>query len=123
MNIEKAMESSRRELSLRPDFCIRDVFKLLDTSKRGKLNFIDFKEMFKVLKVRVSDFNKIRTLFDLYDLDTDGLLSYAEFSQFVCPRHKDYWKLLRGREPRDGSTLTNFERVRKNQNFQILTIF
>jgi Ca2+-binding EF-hand superfamily protein len=70
-----------------------------------------------MLKVRVNDFQRIRDLFDLYDLDGDGLLSYREFSQFVCPRHKDYWKLLKKREPQDFEEIISFEKVREFLTF------
>ena len=100
MNAEKAMETSRRELAIRPDFCLRDLFNILDSRCQRKLSFHCLTEMLNQLNFKIDDQDLVMRVFQLYDLDKDGYLNYAEFAQLICPRHQDYLRKLRGRVPR-----------------------
>ena len=100
LNIEKAVEYSRQELALRPDFCLRDIFNLLDEGHKGALSYDDFYELMVILQVRPTIIDDIRNLFKTYDLDEDGWLTYSEFGQMLCPRDPDHRRILRKRGPK-----------------------
>ena len=100
MNSEKAMESSRRELAQREDFCIRDLFNILDIGNKRRLSYHCLSKLLNQLNFKINDPNLVQKIFKLYDLDNDGLLNFTEFAQMICPRHTEFLKQLRERVPK-----------------------
>ena len=126
INIEKAAEFSKQELSLRPDFNIRDLFKLLDSQKRGGVNFNEFNKFLRMLDLGVGDQSLVSGLFERFDADQDLLLSLEELTEMLAPDKKQYRLLLNCRQARlgDGHQKSFFEvRTQKWLDFTNFSVF
>ena len=101
MNIERTVEFSRRQLSVRPDFNVKDLFYVLDSGKKKYLSCRNFQVLLKELKMTTKITKEcVRELFDFYDLDEDRCFSFSEFAQLLCPRDPDHRRLLKNRRPK-----------------------
>ena len=93
------MEKKRRELVLRSDFNLCDVFKMFGGLKGGKRG-IDCDDLyFTVIENLELTVTKDEVFIPFYKLDKDGdgLISYDEFSNCFMPRAHEYAVLLQSR--------------------------
>ena len=90
------MEKKRRELVLRSDFNLCDVFKMFRGLQGGKRG-IDCDDLYftviENLELTVTK-DEVFILFYKLDKDGDGLISYDEFSNCFMPRAHEYAVLL-----------------------------
>jgi len=88
------LQEKRKNLSLRPDFNVQELFHMINYNRNGYLSVVEF-EIFinnnNYLNLNLSD---IDLLFERYDKDRDGVLSFHEFLQIFVPKTKEYGKNL-----------------------------
>jgi Ca2+-binding EF-hand superfamily protein len=111
IDIEKAVESSKQELSLRPDYSLKDNFKMMDRQGRGMVSFIEFNNFLKKLKVNIEKSSAVSKLFEDADSDRDGMINLIEFTDLICPSQKEYKVLLNCRQERGQASNYDFEKV------------
>lgn len=101
MEAEGILEKKKRDLALRQDFNIPDLYKLFNSVKNFK-NGIDCDDFYHVLKnvlgVNISH-DEIFILFYKIDKDGDGLISYSELSTAFLPKQHEYSVLILSRKP------------------------
>ena len=97
--IEGQLEQKRRELALRSDFNMCDVYKMftqLDASKRG----IDCDDLYTTmvhnLQLTITR-DEVFIIFYKLDKDGDGLLNYSEVCDCFVPRENEYAVLINSR--------------------------
>ena len=94
--IEGKLEKKRRELTLRSDFNLCDVFKMFGGLSRNKKG-IDCDDLYGTivnnLDLSVTK-DEVFIMFYKLDKDGDGLISYDEFSNCFMPRAQEYAVIL-----------------------------
>jgi len=97
--IEGKLEKKRRELSLRSDFNMCDVFKMFGGLTRGKIG-IDCDDLYGTivdnLELQVTK-DEVFIMFYKLDKDGDGLINFEEFQNCFMPRAHEYAILLQSR--------------------------
>ena len=111
IDVEKAVESSKQELALRPDYSLKDNFKMVDQQQKGFINFTEFSNFLKRIKLVVSKSNSVSKLFEEADSDGDGLINFVEFQDLISPKQKEYKVLLNCRVERGAGSSYDFEKV------------
>lgn len=111
IDVEKAVESSKQELSLRPDYSIKDHFKMMDTQGKGAINYNDFSNFIKRTKLQTDNLSALSRLFEEADTDRDGLISLVEFQDMISPKQKEYKILLNCRVERGAGCNYDYEKV------------
>jgi Ca2+-binding EF-hand superfamily protein len=96
--IENEIERNKIELVLRSDFNIEDAFRIFELDGRGYLSDMDIKFGLNSLDILASS-EEIQLLLMRYDLRGEGVLTYANFFEMMCPYDKEYRKLLEKRQP------------------------
>lgn len=64
---------------------IHEVFHEVDADGTGELEFHEFKCMIKSFNLRSLNASKVRSLFELFDSDNDGLISFMDFAVTLYP--------------------------------------
>lgn len=86
--IEGRLEKKRREVALRSDFNLCDVFKMFGGLSKGKQG-IDCDDLYNTiienLELSITK-DEVFIMFYKLDKDGDGLISYDEFSSCFMPR-------------------------------------
>jgi len=87
MQVEGKLEKKKRELSLRSDFNLNDVFKLFNSVKNHRRG-IDVDDLYYVLKeylkITLSK-DEVFILFFKLDRDGDGFINYSELCNAFIP--------------------------------------
>ena len=97
--VEGELEKKRRELVLRSDFNMCDVFKMFGGLSKGKRG-IDCDDLFGTITENLDlTITKDEVFIMFYKLNEggDGLISYDEFSNCFTPRSQEYQVLLNTR--------------------------
>lgn len=97
MHDNAILEEKRKNLSLRPDFNIQEMFGMVNYNKNGFLTveeFAIFVQKNPYLNLNASD---IDLLFSRYDKDQDGVLSFHEFLSIFVPKTKEYRRNMMSR--------------------------
>ena len=97
--IDGVLEKKRRELALRSDFNMCDVFKMSGGLSKGTQG-IDCDDLYHTitqnLELTVTK-DEVFILFYKLDKDGDGLINYEEMTQCFMPRAYEYSVLLQSR--------------------------
>ncbi len=98
----RQLEDKRTDLAMRDDFCIDDLYAMMDFTRRGILKQEDFQRFFQStlddgLAVRVSE---VASLVGYYDKDQDGCISLEEFSSMFVPFDITFKTILQKRQTR-----------------------
>ncbi|KAL6503000.1 Calcium-dependent protein kinase 7 [Orobanche hederae] len=75
---KRALRVVAEHLSVEEVAGIKEAFDMMDTGKKGKINFEEFKIGLHKLGHQIAD-TDIQTLMEAADVDGDGTLNYAEF--------------------------------------------
>ena len=97
--LEGQLEQKRRELALRSDFNMCDVFKMLTQLKAGKRG-ADCDDLYATMVHNlelVITRDEVFILFYKLDKDGDGVLSYSEVCDCFVPREEEYAALINSR--------------------------
>jgi len=95
----KMVEDKRIDLSLRYDFSLSELFNMMDYSKNGYVSLLDLERFvfdFGILLNRVD----LCIIIDRFDLDRDGLLSFAEFCELFLPKQPEFKSSMQNRVER-----------------------
>ena len=99
--LERELESSKIELTLKPDFNLLDAFKMIDIHNIGWVTLPELSEnLHRILEIdtlSMDGMENIKLLFRRYDTNNDGRMSLAEFCKIFTPVGKEYAALLQGR--------------------------
>jgi Ca2+-binding EF-hand superfamily protein len=97
--IEGELEKKRRELVLRSDFNLCDVFKMFGGLSKGK-HGIDVDDLYNTINQNLDlTITKDEVFIMFYKLNKqgNGLISYDEFADCFTPRSNEYQILLTSR--------------------------
>jgi Ca2+-binding EF-hand superfamily protein len=122
--IEGQLEKKRRELALRSDFNVCDVFKMFGGLTGGKRG-VDCDDLYLTiienLELTVTK-DEVFILFYKLDKDGDGLISYGEFTNCFLPRAHEYAVLLNSRGGFYGGQ-SNFKKYFEGATRNMLRLF
>jgi hypothetical protein len=96
---EGTLERKRRELALRSDFNMCDIYKLLINLKEGKRG-VDCEDLFAAVTGNlelVITKDEVFIIFYKLDKDGDGVLNYSEVTDCFMPREAEYAVLINSR--------------------------
>ena len=96
---EGTLERKRRELALRSDFNMCDIYKLLINLKEGKRG-VDSDDLFAAVTGNlelVITKDEVFIIFYKLDKDGDGVLNYSEITDCFMPRESEYAVLINSR--------------------------
>jgi Ca2+-binding EF-hand superfamily protein len=97
MQVEGDLEKKRRELGMRQDFNITDLYKLFNSVKQNKRGF-DVDDLYYVLKEHLQlphlTKDEIFILFYKMDRDGDGFVTYGDMGRSFVPRAQHEYKVL-----------------------------
>lgn len=97
--IEGELEKKRRELVLRSDFNLGDIFKMFGGLSKGK-HGIDVDDLFYTVTENLDlTVTKDEVFIMFYKLNRsgNGLINYEEFTDCFTPRSHEYQTLLQSR--------------------------
>ena len=98
-DLEGQLEQKRRELALRSDFNMCDIFKMLTQLKAGKRG-ADCEDLFDTMVHNlelVITRDEVFILFYKLDKDGDGVLNYSEVCDCFVPREEEYAAMINSR--------------------------
>ena len=122
--IEGQLEKKRRELVLRSDFNLCDVFKMFGGLSRGKQG-VDCDDLYDTIVSNLDltcTKDEVFIMFYKLDKDGDGLISYDEMSNCFLPRAHEYAVLLQSRGGFYGSE-SNLKKYFEPETRELIKIF
>ena len=96
----KILEEKRINLSLRFDFCLMELFHMMDKDKNGYLTLAEI-DRFALANYLGLDTEDCAIIIDRFDKDRDGRLSFAEFCAIFSPDTLEYRKSMQDRLERN----------------------
>merc|ERR1712151_183012 len=92
----RVLEEKRKNLAMRPDFALSELFTMVDTDKNGYANM---NELCKWSEGGNINFTREdwAVMLDYFDRDNDTYLSFSEFSALFTPYTKEYKKTMTSR--------------------------
>jgi Ca2+-binding EF-hand superfamily protein len=103
VELEKTVESCKQELSLRPDFSVKDVLTIMARGNNQGASQQDFINFCSQIDSEDNSNRSPKLLEMLYregDYDADGFISITDLQTLLCPRQKEYKVLLMCRPER-----------------------
>jgi len=122
--IEGELEKKRRELVLRSDFNLCDVFKMFGGLSKGKRG-IDCDDLYGTITANLDltiTKDEVFIMFYKLDKDGDGLIDYNEFSDCFTPRSHEYSVLLQSRGGFYGAE-SDFKKYFQGPTRELLKVF
>lgn len=98
VNSEVKIELYKKELSLRPDFNLVDLFMFFDKEKKGYCTLENFIETLKEFGIKAKDKDSL-LFFRRFDRNDCKFLKFSDFSDAFCPLTKENFNLLNQRKP------------------------
>jgi hypothetical protein len=96
--LERELESAKIELSLKPDFNLLDLFRMLDPYAKGYIQAVDLIEnLIKNLQLDFVTNDDAYLFFRRYDLNNNGKITFSEFLLAITPISREYAQLITGR--------------------------
>lgn len=112
INSERKLENLKKELSLRPDFNLIDLFMFFDQEKKGFCDGPNLSLVMRELRVDCKD-KDLSRLFSRFDRNRKGFLRFAEFCDCFCPVSRESFEILNQRKP-----INNEEKFRMKEVFE-----
>lgn len=97
---ERELEVVKQNLCLRADFIPIDNFRLIDKNGSGFLSKQEVLSFCEKLDLPVTP-AELEVLFERYDIDRDGQLSYSEYLWMITPFEGEYVNLLNMRHAKN----------------------
>ena len=118
------LESKRRDIAMRSDFCLSEIFNMIDTHKVGYVSLSDLEDFAKSGNINLER-EDWAVLLDRYDSDADGYLNFNEFSSLFLPTLKEYRSTMVGRQPKGTQTFLKLtlqtKRIVRDLLYSLLT--
>ena len=124
-DIEGELEKKRRELALRSDFNLCDVFKMFGGLKNRSRIGIDCDDLYYTITENLDlTITKDEVFIMFYKLDKDGsgFIDYNKFADCFMPRSNEYKLLLESRGGFYGGD-SDFKKYFETNTREILKIF
>ena len=86
IRIDKKLEINKEILNSNTSFNVMDAFRIFDTNSQGFITLQGMIEKFAELSVSA----EAEKIFERYDKDGDGKLSYSEFRDLLTPLSSEY---------------------------------
>ncbi len=105
MQIEGNLEKKRRELAMRQDFNLTDLYKMFNSVKNNRKG-IDVDDLYYVLREYLHlplTKDEVFILFYKLDRDSDSFIAYSELSAAFIPSQHEYAVLLQSRQAFHGN--------------------
>ena len=99
MSIENEIERVKIDLSINPDFNCEDAFRMFELDGRDFLDKDDLKYGLNLLNLYPTD-HELRLLIKRFDLQKQGVITYADFFDIIVPFEKENRILVEERLPR-----------------------
>jgi hypothetical protein len=96
VRIERDVEHARHEIIVKADFNICDAFRIFDLRECGFVSLQEFRDGLCDIGVIVP-FEHLQLLFNRYDRDVDGLMSFSDFNDAMTPFETYYATIIRRR--------------------------
>lgn len=103
----KLLEEKRVNLALRYDFCLTEMFSMVDYGQSGYVSLADWQK-FAYENSMALDSEDLCVIIDRYDRDRDGLLSFSEFCDLFLPNATEYRKTMQERVERNVYTFFEY---------------
>lgn len=84
-SVEEAAELLRKRLGRRPNFSVHDAFCVIDQTNNGYLTTDNIQKIFAEHRIYTSC-RDLHLLFERYDKNKDGRISYSEFMDEMLPK-------------------------------------
>lgn len=97
ISLDRELENTRQNLSLRADFTLIDAFKMIDENGKGYIASYDIEGVLNYLQIPISPDN-VYLLIKHYDRDQDGKVTFSDFCEMLTPRQREYSSLLNSRK-------------------------
>jgi Ca2+-binding EF-hand superfamily protein len=99
MAIESEIERIKIDLSINPDFNCEDAFRMFELDGRDFLDKDDLKYGLNLLNLYPTD-HELGLLIKRFDLQKQGVITYADFFDIIVPFEKENRTLVEERLPR-----------------------
>lgn len=109
----KLLEEKRISLSMRYDFCLMEMFALVDSKNLNYLNLADFERFCYNNGISLCSAD-LCTVIDRYDKDRDGTLGFIEFCDIFLPKSVEYRRTMQDRIQRGIHSFYDFTAVTQN---------
>ncbi|CAG9334623.1 unnamed protein product [Blepharisma stoltei] len=107
IDLDRDLESARRDLALCPDFTLIDAFNLFDLNNVGYVTQLEFEDTLRSLRVYpIKD--EVSLLFKHYSY-VERRLTFTDFCKIVTTKDLEYARLINNRIPQN---LPRYERQR-----------
>lgn len=93
----KCLEDKRTNLALRYDFCLTELFAMIDYAKTGLLSLSDWQRFVRENSLTLNS-DDLVILIERFDKSRDGLLTFSEFSDIWLPTANDYRRMMQERK-------------------------
>lgn len=103
----RELENYRQKLSVRPDFNLKDFFKLINEDNSGELSPEDLLELFQSVEI-ISDIQESLLIIERFDKSRNGKLNYKEFSKLLTPFDGEHQKRLVERGKRGIKSIVHY---------------
>mgnify|MGYP000849027917 FL=1 len=93
------VDAIRNVLAYQSDFTISAACKalLLAPSETNNCSLLEFRSMLEKWGIKIEDY-QIKTVFERFDVDNDGILSASDLEKLFIPRNADAAEVLEGRK-------------------------
>lgn len=106
----KVLEEKRTNLAMRYDFCLTDIFAMVDFNRSGVITIEDLRR-FSYDNSLALDSGDLRVIIDRFDKDRDGRLSFSEFSDLWLPKSNENRRMMQERLGRSVNNFNEFTTV------------
>jgi len=103
----RKLEAKRKNLAMRFDFCLTEIFNQIDTSNTGYMTLNNFDEYAKKSGILMNR-EDWAVVVDRFDRDKDNCLNFAEFTQIFAPYTPEYRKTMTNRSQTQVSTFYQY---------------
>lgn len=110
---ERKIELLKMDL-FKDEFCIEDVFKLIDIEEKGQFGFEDFREFVNRLEIKGAGTRNTIDFFGSFDIQQTCFLTIHEFSRMFYPQTQLPKNSNSQEDDKDGKdSLTSLDKVKK----------
>jgi len=92
----RVLEEKRKNLAMRPDFSLSEIFAMIDMKKNGYVGLNDLDKFSESGNINLSR-EDWAVLLDVFDYDVDTFLSFTEFVKIFTPLTKEYRSTMTNR--------------------------